>query len=287
MQGRFEIGIIGLGLIGGSLAQCLRGFRNARVCGADTNPQTLRRALADGVIEEGAADAFTLAARCDLVIVCLYPAQTVAFINGAQFKPGAVVTDVCGIKRAVVDRIRPGVDFVGGHPMAGREHGGYENASEELFLGASYILTPTAATSTRAVQLVRDMAAYIGCKQVVEMSPERHDQMAAFTSDLMHVVASALCGSPQFAEFAAYGAGSLRDCTRVADINADMWTELFVDNADALIESIGLFQHELDRFRALLGARDTMAIRDTLTRTAAIKRTHRPTDVNLTAQPPQ
>lgn len=274
----FHILIVGLGLIGGSLAQSLRGFPNSAVYGVDLDEAVLRRAESEGVIQKGYVNAADICPQCDLVFVCLFPEQTVAFINAAQFKPGAVVTDVCGVKGSVIPHIRTDIDFIGGHPMAGKEHGGYANASEELFLGACYILTPTKQTSPQAIRLMRGIAGYIGCKQTVVLSPERHDQMAAFTSHLMHVVAAALCISPQFAEFSAYGAGSLRDCTRVADINPILWTELFLENKEALLASIQSFGDSMEQLKEAIRNEDGQQLLSLLSLSKANKQKHKQTD---------
>ncbi len=274
----FSILIVGLGLIGGSLAQALAGFKHAAIYGVDTDETTLSQALSDGAIAGGYTDV-THAPLCDLVLVCLYPDQTVSIINSMPLKPGAVVSDVCGVKEAVTSRINSGIDFIGGHPMAGKECGGYQNASDDLFLGATYLLTPTPSTSPHAIALLRELAAYIGCQQVTVLTPQQHDEMTAFTSQLMHVVAAALCTDPQFASFAPFGAGSLRDCTRVGDINPTMWTALFLHNRAALLHAIALFEESMDRIKATVAAGDGAALSAILAQSAQSKRQHRPSDI--------
>lgn len=243
--------IIGLGLIGGSIARRLRGFRDTEILGVDTNQDTLQMALGDGVIDRAFADGKEAVQEADFIILCLYPKANVEFVraNGAYCKPGAVLTDVSGVKGYVlreVEKILPeSVDFVGGHPMAGREVGGYQSSTDTLFDKASYLITPTKTNKPESVALVREMAAYIGCRHVVTTTPEEHDAVIAYTSQLMHVVAVALCNNPMLERSTFFSAGSLRDCTRVANINEVMWSELFLENKEQLTERIREMQADL------------------------------------------
>lgn len=254
-----KITIVGLGLIGGSLAKALRGFKNAKICGCDTDPSVLERALGEGVIDEAAQG--EAACGADLVILCLYPSACVKFVsdNAAYFKNGAVVTDTAGIKGYLTDEITAllpeGADFVGGHPMAGREKGGYDNSDAGLFGGAAYLVVPGKARE-ESVRLVEEMAEYIGCRRSVRCDTQTHDDMIAYTSQLMHVVAAALCDSPYLKRSADFSAGSLRDCTRVALINAPMWSELFCENADALCARIEEFEESLDKLKTAIREKD-------------------------------
>ena len=269
----FNILIAGLGLMGGSLARALRGFKNAGITAFDKDAGVIARALSEGVIDAGGADAAELLPDADLVIVCLYPADTVNFINNGRFKSGAVVTDICGIKKYVTDSVtNPEVCYIGGHPMAGRELSGYGAAEEELFLGASYILTPGADAPESAVELLRSMAGYIGCRRVEITTPEKHDAMIAYTSQLMHVAASALCDNPLLEEAGSYSAGSLRDCTRVANINSEMWSELFLKNRAALTARITELERSMDKIKTLLNAEDSAGLRAFLEKSAERKR---------------
>lgn len=249
------ITVVGLGLIGGSMVRRLRGFKDAEIYGVDIDTETLTLAENDGVIDKGFTDGSEIAARSDLIVLCLYPERNVEFVrkNAALFKKGCVLTDVSGVKgyvlKGVKDYLPDGVEFIGGHPMAGRETGGYKNSTDTLFDGASYLITPSRGNSERAVSLVREMADYIGCRHVVTTSPEEHDAMIAYTSQLMHVVAVALCDNPLLERSSSFSAGSLRDCTRVALINADMWSELFLENGDALCARIDEFKASLDAIR--------------------------------------
>ena len=169
-------------------------------------------------------------------------------------KPGALITDVSGVKGYIIeemDKILPGsVDFIGGHPMAGREVGGYQSSTDTLFENASYLLTPSKKNKPENVALLREMAKYLGCRCVMTTTPKEHDEIIAYTSQLMHVVAVALCDNPMIERSSSFSAGSLRDCTRVAVINAEMWSELFVENKDALVKRIHEMQDSLGKIAA-------------------------------------
>ena len=259
-----KITIVGLGRIGGSMAKSLRGFENAQICGCDISPVVTEKALSDGAIDE-AAPAAEAVSGADLVILCLYPSACVDFVrdNAAYFKSGAVISDTAGIKGYLIERLAEilpdGVDFVGAHPMAGREKGGYESSVKELFEGSTYLIVPGKA-KRESVRLIEDMASYIGCRKSVICDSETHDAMIAYTSQLMHVVAAALCDSPYLRRSADFSAGSLRDCTRVALINAPMWSELFCENSDALCARIEELEESLDKIKKATRARDFDAL---------------------------
>lgn len=272
------ISIIGLGLIGGSIARRLRGFKDAVIYGVDINTEAIALAKADGVIDEGFTDGARAAAESDFIVLCLYPERNVNFIreNAARFKDGAVLTDVSGVKEFVIngiaDILPESVEFIGGHPMAGREVGGYKSSTDTLFDGASYLITPTRKSSARAVGLVREMAEYIGCRHVITTTPAEHDAMIAYTSQLMHVVAVALCDNPLIERSANFSAGSLRDCTRVALINADMWSELFLENSGALCARIDELEESLNRIRTAVQTGDREGLKEILRHAASQKR---------------
>lgn len=273
MEDRFNILIAGLGLMGGSLAKALRGFKNAKIFGFDASCEVINSALSDGVIDEGDTNAEKFLLVSDLVIVCLYPDLAIRFINDNKFKKGAVVTDICGVKQHVLENItNPDIVFLGGHPMAGREKTGYSASIPDLFAKASYILTPTEKTPDYAISLMREVAEYIGCRQITIATPENHDAMIAYTSQLMHVVAVALCDNELLSSSVGYSAGSLRDCTRVADLNAEMWSELFMENKKELTERINEFEKSMDTIKKHLAANDTSGLCEFLKSAAKRKR---------------
>lgn len=261
-----RIAIIGLGLIGGSLARRLHGFHDAEIVAYNRTPQTLVVAKQDGAIDEGYTNPGDAMEGADLIIMCLYPKLNIDFVkeNLDHIKPGAVITDVTGVKEYIVremEAILPdNVDFIGGHPMAGREVGGYQSSTDTLFNKASYILTPSKKNKPENVALLREMADYIGCRCVMTTTPQEHDEIIAYTSQLMHVVAVALCDNPMIERSSSFSAGSLRDCTRVAIINAEMWSELFVENKEALSKRIREMQHSLEKIAVAVenGDRDKL-----------------------------
>ena len=248
-----KVAIIGLGLIGGSIARRLRGFHNCTVAAYNRTAQTLLLAKQDGAIDEGSSDAGEVMEGADLIILCLYPQLNVDMVknNLSHIKPGAVITDVSGVKGFMVEelsKILPdNVDFVGAHPMAGREVGGYQSSTDTLFNKASFLITPTKNNKPESIALVRELAEYIGCKHVVTTTPEEHDAIIAYTSQLMHVVAVALCDNPMIERSTFFSAGSLRDCTRVAKINEVMWSELFVENKTELVKRIREMEASLEK----------------------------------------
>ncbi len=260
--------IVGLGLIGGSVARRLRGFRDTYIMGIDKDERTIELALGDGVIDRGFYGGTSEINDADLIVLCLYPKANVEFIkeNVQYIKSGAIITDVSGVKEYMVEelgKILPDdVDYVGAHPMAGREVGGYQSSTDTLFENASFLVTPTEKNNPKSIALIREMAAYIGCKHVVTTTPKEHDAMIAYTSQLMHVVAVALCDNPVLERSAFFSAGSLRDCTRVANINEIMWSELFLENKDQLSERISEMQASLQKIQDALKDEDEEKLRD-------------------------
>lgn len=260
--------IVGLGLIGGSVARRLRGFRNTRIIGIDKDEKTLELAKADGVIDEGYKESGEAVGEADFIILCLYPKANVEFIrnNAVHLKPGCVITDVSGVKGYMVAELGgilpESADYVGAHPMAGRETGGYQSSTDTLFEKASFLITPTERNKPQSIALVREMAEYIGCVHVVTTTAAEHDAMIAYTSQLMHVVAVALCDNPILERSAFFSAGSLRDCTRVANINEVMWSELFLENKEQLAQRIKEMQCSLQKIVAALEDEDEEELKD-------------------------
>ncbi len=260
-----NIGIIGLGLIGASLAEAIHAHTDDTVRGRDIDPDTLRAALGSGAIDGELTDAALSA--CDLVIIALYPraAREVLASIAPRLKSGAIVVDCCGIKRAICAEgeelaTRYGFVFIGGHPMAGRECWGYESAKADLYRGASMILTPNSAEDEETVTRVADWFLSLGFGRITRISAEEHDAVIACTSQLAHVLSSAYIRSETAARHEGLSAGSFRDMTRVAALNDRMWSEIFLDNKDFLLSEIdGLIAH-LDDYRRAIAADDREAI---------------------------
>lgn len=255
MESDFRIAVIGLGIIGGSVAYALRGFRNAEIVGFDINPKIGEEALAKGAVCKIYNNPKDAIEGADLVVLAAYPAAIVETVekNRESFKKGAVVTDICGVKTEISKRITeslpPNVDYVGGHPMAGKEVDGFANASAELFWACGYIITPTDSSKKESVKLIREMAKYMGATRITVSSPQIHDSVIAYTSDLMHIAASALCLEYNENMNRVYTAGAFRDCTRVALINPKLWTELFLANAEYTVEETDRFINSLLKIR--------------------------------------
>ena len=271
------IAIIGLGLIGGSMAMALRGFEDFEIVGVDNSPATLDFAAAHNVADRFTDDAGAVIATADVVFLCLHPGAIVDFLqtHRGDFKPGSLVTDVCGIKTAIVDAaavLPHEVDFIGGHPMAGKETSGIFHADGDLFRSAHYILTPRPGHRPEHLDLLRRIAAYIGCRDVVETTTQKHDAIIAYTSQVMHIMAVAVCDDPDLFECRGFEGGSFRDCTRVAALDVPLWTELFSMNASALTKVIRNLEDNLRAYRQVLERGDTAALTKKLAWSADRKR---------------
>lgn len=272
-----RIVIIGLGLIGGSMAMALKGFENYEIVGVDTDPSSLAYARDHGVADVLTADAGAAIAQAEAVFLCLHPGGIVKFLSRhrGHFRPGSLVTDVCGIKTAIMDgaAVLPSeVDFIGGHPMAGRETSGIFHADKELFRGAHYLLTPRPGSLPEHVELLGRMADYIGCRDVVKTTPEQHDAIIAYTSQVMHVMAVAVCDDPDLFLCKGFEGGSFRDCTRVAALDVPLWTELFSMNAPALSAVIRRLEENLKAYREAIEWGDRKVLAEKLSWSADRKR---------------
>lgn len=268
--------IVGLGLIGGSISMALRGFEDYEIVGLDIDGDTLAYAA-----EHGAADAVTAdddaVKTADVVILCLRPEGIIGFLRAHkdEFKAGALVTDVCGIKTAIMEAARclpDTVDFIGCHPMAGKEQSGIRFADGELFRGAHFILTPRPENTAAHLALLGRMAAYMGFRDVVRTTPAEHDAMIAYTSQVMHILALAVCDDPDLFTCRGFEGGSFRDCTRVAALDVPLWKQLFSMNAPALTAVIGRLEEHLKAYREVLERGDVCALEQKLLSSSARKR---------------
>lgn len=259
------IGVVGLGLIGGSIAKAIQTYTDYTVAGCDLNAQTLDAALNEQVIDTKISNGDFSA--CQLVLLALYPRQAVDFVRQhiGGFAPGTIIVDMCGVKRYLLDSLgglcaEKGMLFVGGHPMAGRETWGYGGSDAKLFLGASMILTPDKDTPPHVLAGLERLFLDIGFGSITYTDAADHDHMIAFTSQLAHVVSSAYIKSPRALRHKGFSAGSYKDLTRVAKLNPQMWTELFLENGDYLIEEIDEIIVHLKEYRQVIADNDEQAL---------------------------
>ena len=260
--------IVGLGLMGGSYAEKLSSL-GFEVGALARRPETLDYALRKGIIAHGRTDVTReYVSQFDLVVFALYPHTFVDWIGRYQdfLKEGAVLTDVTGVKRAVVPAVqgmlRPDLEFVPAHPMAGREVYGVENSDCRIFTDANFIITPTERNTPEGIELIRTLGCILGFRHIAVISPEEHDEMIGFLSQLTHCIAVTLMTCKDTEHLAEYTGDSFRDLTRIARINENMWTELFLENRDELLSQMDLF---LEKFRTLrddLAAGDTEAMKE-------------------------
>jgi prephenate dehydrogenase len=270
-----KIVIVGLGLIGGSLAKALQKYGKYRIVGIDRSPEVLKSALDCGAIDQIGNDDDIKDA--DLLYLCLYPQADIDFINGHidLIGPNCIVTDTCGIKSEICTHLprlakEHGFTFVGGHPMAGREKTGFAASDADLFAGASYLIVPCGAPQS-AVDRLTKIAAEIGFGGTVVTTPEQHDRMIAFTSQLPHVLACAYVMSPCCPDHNGFSAGSYRDVSRVANINEQLWAELFIDNKDALTAELETLIGHITEIKDAVADSNAEALRALLRRGRLVK----------------
>jgi prephenate dehydrogenase len=255
----YTVGIVGLGLMGGAIALALRSEgiigTTGRILAYDRNPDTLAQAQAEGVIDEGMYSPESMLVQCDLVFLCLTPTRLLRFMESqmAVFQPGTLITDIAGIKGSIVAAVehtlRADLDFIPGHPMAGSELGGFTHAKHCRFHGKNYILTPLKRNKPENLALLKTLIYRMGFSRITETSAQEHDRKIAFTSQLCHVIAAALVDCEADTEITRFGGGSFEDLTRIAMLNAPMWTELFIENREELLQRIEQFEGSLARLK--------------------------------------
>lgn len=268
--------VAGLGLIGGSFCKALSSRTNNCVFGYDINEQPAEMAVYDhAIIKALTPDEFELS---DVVLICLPPKIAIDFFkeNSIKFKKGTIVADVCGVKNTVAksmeaEALKNGLRYVGTHPMAGREFGGYKYALENLYDNRSFIVTPTENTDPEALDTIKKLALAVGFKKIVESSPEAHDRTIAYTSQLAHVVSSAYVKSPSIQKESGFTAGSFQDMTRIATLNENMWTDLFMQNKDALLFELDTLIENLNKYKKAISESDTETLTDLLREGRIIK----------------
>ncbi len=263
-----NIVIVGLGVVGGSFAMALNKAGFTDVYGIDVSEETLLKAKERGLIKDGSKTGEDLLKKADLTIISIYPKLLKDFIktNASFFKDGSIITDATGIKgmfiKDIISILPKNVDFVFGHPMAGREKKGIDYASDRVFNGANYIITPIDCNQEKNLDLVENLAKKIGFKSVIRITPEFHDEMIGFTSQLPHALAVALINSDEEnRETGKFIGDSYRDLTRIANINEDLWSELFLGNKENLIKAINKFEKQLDLLKEAIEDNDVEALK--------------------------
>ena len=248
-----KILIVGLGLLGGSYAMAL-SRKGYTVTAIDHNEQSIQYALSHNLISKGSSQVDTaLIDEADIIVFALYPHTLLQWVteNAHRIKPGTIVTDVTGVKGCIVydvqNRMPEGVEFIAAHPMAGRELSGVENSDDSIFRGANYIVVPTEKNTFSAIELCKSLGQELGFKDVSLLSPEKHDEMIGFLSQLTHCIAVSLmcaCDDPNLEK---YTGDSFRDLTRIANINDEMWSELFLANRECLLRQMDSYRSAFDR----------------------------------------
>lgn len=286
-------GFVGLGLMGGSIAKGIKdkvfkanyslgknGFENdskGQIYAMDINMTSLQNALNDKIIDKAFTPEQTneMLQSCDFVFICLYPKATLNFLieHKDSFKPGTVVTDISGVKTLIAENIfdgeksiiRSDVDFILGHPMAGNEKEGYSGSNQCIFEGRNYILMPHPTNKPETISLMKSLVTKLGIKRIIETDYVTHDHKIAFTSQLCHVIASALVDSAEDNKITAFGGGSYEDLTRIAMINAPLWTELFLSNKKELLSMITTFEDSLTNIKEAIEKEDQNSLQKILT----------------------
>ena len=253
-----KILIVGLGLLGGSYAKALKRF-GFHISAITKEQSSIDYALKEKIVDEGTTEIDDkIIGEADLVIFALYPHVFVEWIRDNQhlLKSGALITDVTGVKGSVVykiqDMLRSDVEFIAAHPMAGREVSGVENSTEKMFVGANYIVTPTAKNSPEAIQTCMELGRLLGFSNVTTLSPEEHDEMIGFLSQLTHCIAITLMTCNDKENMEKFTGDSFRDLTRIARINDAMWSELFMENKDALLKQMTLFADKFNELKVMI-----------------------------------
>ena len=259
--------IVGLGLIGGSYARALKrlGFQ---VSAIDMDETSIAYALDKGIIDAGSTTVDPdLVRNADVVVFGLYPTVFKQWIANNQhlFKSGAMLTDVTGVKSCIVydipEMLRPDVEFIAAHPMAGKEVYGVQNSDERIFHDANYIVVPTEKNTPEAIEWCRSLGMILGFNHISVLSPEEHDEMIGFVSQLTHVIAVSLMGCSDNRDLVNYTGDSFRDLTRIARINDKMWSELFMMNKEELLTQINKFLETITNFRDMLANDDVEGMR--------------------------
>lgn len=270
--------IVGLGLLGGSYARSLhkKGFA---VDAITLDQSSIDFALGKGFIDRGSTEVDeTLIAEANLIVFALYPHVFVEWVraNGHLIRPGTLVTDVTGVKGGIVNEIQAllpdGVEYIAAHPMAGREVGGVENSDDSIFLGANYLVVPTEKNTAEAIELCCELGWVLGFANVTCLSPQKHDEMIGFLSQLTHCIAVSLMCACDAPDMVHYTGDSFRDLTRIARINDEMWSELFLANQQTLLSQMEAYRTCFDRLYHCIEQGDREGMREMMRISTARRR---------------
>lgn len=270
-----KILIVGLGLIGGSYAKALKRL-GYYISAITLEQSSIDYAIKEHIIDEGSTEIDErIIGEADIVIFALYPHVFVEWIaqNQRLFKKGALITDVTGVKAKLVNKIqdilREDVEFIAAHPMAGREVSGIENSTAEMFIGANYIVTPTEKNTKEAIQVCMELGRLLGFSNVTTLSTKEHDKMIGFLSQLTHCIAITLMTCNDQKDIEKYTGDSFRDLTRIARINDLMWSELFVENKEAILEQMTLFVNKFSELKTMIESEDIDGMREMMRQSTA------------------
>lgn len=267
-------GIVGLGIMGGSFAKAIRenvlcqADSTGKIFACNRSTACLQKAKSDGVVDETftSDEVSSMLKLCDVVFVCLYPHKTLEFlkVHKDDFKSGAIITDISGVKgifeKELPNLLRQDTDFVIGHPMAGGEKEGYAASDAKFFVNHNYILIPTDFNKKESLEIMQNLILAMGFSRITETTFDVHDYKIGFTSQLCHVIASALVESAEDENITAFGGGSFEDLTRIAMINAPLWTELFISNKEKLVEHIENFEKSMEKIKNAIKNEDAATL---------------------------
>ena len=272
-----NFGIVGLGIMGGSIARSLREnilndkSSSGKIYAFDINQTSLDLAKKENIIDQGFSkdDVKNMLQLCDVVFICLYPTKTIEFLkaNKENFKTGSVITDISGVKSIydnMEDVFPTNADFVLGHPMAGGEKEGFANSNGNYFINHNYIIIPQERNKPESIKLMENLVTAMKFSRITKTDCKTHDEKIGFTSQLCHVVASAMVESAEDPSITSFGGGSFEDLTRIAMINAPLWTELFLSNKVALLKHIKTFISKMQEFETLIQNEDAQQLEDLL-----------------------
>mgnify|MGYP003509490846 FL=1 len=272
-----NFGIVGLGIMGGSIARSIREnilnekSSSGKIYAFDINQASLDLAKNENIIDQGFSkdDVKNMLQLCDVVFICLYPKKTIEFLkaNKENFKTGSVITDISGVKSIYdnMEEVFPtNADFVLGHPMAGGEKEGFANSNGNYFINHNYIIIPQERNKPESIKLIENLVTAMKFSRITKTDCKTHDEKIGFTSQLCHVVASAMVESAEDPSITSFGGGSFEDLTRIAMINAPLWTELFLSNKVALLKHIKTFISKMQEFETLIQNEDAQQLEDLL-----------------------